>query len=513
MSEFTAKIKAMLDDGSLKSQFQKIENQKIDLKNVTVSKIELSSSALSALEKQLSNLKADVKFTFNGGKGGDVGKQISQQINSAMSSADKLKIGLDNRKFEADLGKINQGFVGLTTRSQALQKNVVDLNNAFKLMSNTNEGMDTRLHAFEMYQSLIPGVTSQISQLAAEEKKLAETAKLSSAKDSFLSKIDEQIRKLTPETEKFRQEFDKIKNEVGHVYDSNGLSKLEADFKKLTNTIKEEEAAVKAAAREQQTLTKSSTLSNNIEAWMNKNKAAAEKFGDELRELQTQLRGNVNAGKYTDLSNKFREIKSQASAAGLTMKSFASSMKVAILQVAGLSGAMMIMQKGIQGIKSMFNEVLNVDTALTELYRITDLSDAQYKDLFEKSKQSAMDYGATLDDMVNATADWTRLGFDPMKESGRLAEITAMYQHVTDLDHDTATENLVTAYKGYQDQLMELTGGDATKGVELAADIFDRLGNEFAVSAADVGEGMKRSASALQLAGNSIQENAAMVTG
>lgn len=37
--------------------------------------------------------------------------------------------------------------------------------------------------------------------------------------------------------------------------------------------------------------------------------------------------------------------------------------------------------------------------------------------------------------------------------------------------------------------------------------------NEFAVSAANVGDGLQRSASALQLAGNTIQESAAMVTG
>ena len=185
MSEFTAKIKAMLDDSQLSAQFQKIQNTKVDLKNVTVSKITLSQSALSGIEKQLNNLQANVKFNFNGGTGGNIGKQINSQISAAMKSSEKLKIGLDNNKFEADLGKVNQGFVQLQTKSKSLQKNIVDLNNAFRIMSNSNEGMDTRLHAFEMYQNLIPGVRAQISQLAAEEKKAADVLKLSNAKDSF----------------------------------------------------------------------------------------------------------------------------------------------------------------------------------------------------------------------------------------------------------------------------------------------------------------------------------------
>ena len=125
---------------------------------------------------------------------------------------------------------------------------------------------------------------------------------------------------------------------------------------------------------------------------------------------------------------------------------------------------------------------------------------------------SAKEYGAALSDIIDSTASWVRLGFDS-GTANKLAEITAMYQHVTDLDNGTAVNNLVTAYKGYQDQLLELTNGDEAKAIELVADIYDKLGNEFALSAADVGSGLSKAASALQLAGNSIQESAAMLTG
>ena len=511
MSEFTAKIKAMLDDGSLKSQFQKIENQKIDLKNVTVSKIELSSSALSALEKQLSNLKADVKFTFNGGKGGDVGKQISQQINSAMSSADKLKIGLDNRKFEADLGKINQGFVGLTTRSQALQKNVVDLNNAFKLMSNTNEGMDTRLHAFEMYQSLIPGVTSQISQLAAEEKKLAETAKLSSAKDSFLSKIDEQVRKLTPETEKFRQEFDKIKNEVGHVYDSNGLSKLEAEFKKVTNAVKEEEAAMKKAAQEQQTLMKSSTLSNNIETWMNKNKAAAEQFGAELRTLQSQLKGNVDAGSLKNVSLRFKEIKSEAAAAGLTTNSFVDSIKRIGLAAVGISGSYMMIRKVVDTFKQGIETIKELDDALIDLKKTTTMNGADLEAFYYGANESAKQYGSTTAEIIQSAADWSRLGFSDKQSATTMANLSSMMKTISPgMTMDTATTGLVSVMKAYGIEANEVLDGVMSK--------INIVGNTAATSNEQIIEGLERSSSSIAMMNSgldkftSLEQNIALFT-
>ena len=125
---------------------------------------------------------------------------------------------------------------------------------------------------------------------------------------------------------------------------------------------------------------------------------------------------------------------------------------------------------------------------------------------------SAKQYGTTLDSIISSTASWVRLGFDA-NTANKLAEITTMYQHVTDLDNDTAVKNLVTAYKGYQDELLQISDGDSTKAVTKIADAYDKLGNEFAVTAADVGESLRRSASSLEMAGNSFEEAAGMSTG
>ena len=132
--------------------------------------------------------------------------------------------------------------------------------------------------------------------------------------------------------------------------------------------------------------------------------------------------------------------------------------------------------------------------------------------MYSEMAQSARNYGATLTDIIDATTGWVKLGFDP-NTSQRLAEVTTMYQHVTDLDTATAVDNLVTAYKGFQDELLALTNGDSAKAAEYVADVFDKLGNEFAVSAADVGAGLVNSASALNVAGNSLQQSAGMVVG
>lgn len=172
----------------------------------------------------------------------------------------------------------------------------------------------------------------------------------------------------------------------------------------------------------------------------------------------------------------------------------------------------MLTMEAISKFKEMFDNVLKVDTAMTELRRVSHLSEEGYSKMYESMTQSAKDYGVELDSLINSTASWVRLGFDTSIAS-RLSEITAMYQHVTDLDEATAVDNLVTAYKGFEDQLMVAFSGNQTAAVERIADIYDKLGNEFAVSADDVGSGLSRSASTLSEAGNTIEQSAAMVTG
>ena len=70
------------------------------------------------------------------------------------------------------------------------------------------------------------------------------------------------------------------------------------------------------------------------------------------------------------------------------------------------------------------------------------------------------------------------MGFDT-DIAEKLSEVTAMYQHVTDLDVGTATKNLVTAYKGFQKDL-DAQYDTADKAITYIADIYDKLGGKLA---------------------------------
>lgn len=252
-------------------------------------------------------------------------------------------------------------------------------------------------------------------------------------------------------------------------------------------------------------------LSSQMDVWLKENSAAASQFGMQIEQLKVRLQ-SCDATSFGGIKAEFQEITRQAELAGKATQTFGDRLKAQLSKLGTYFSATMMITQAISGLRSMYDNVVEVDTAMTGLYRVTDLSANQYSALYDQMISSAKEYGATLSDIITSTADWVRLGFNA-GDAERLSEITAMYQHVTDLDNATAVENLVTAYKGYQDQLMNMFNGDSTKAIEYVADIFDKLGNEYAVTAADVGSALTKCASAMEVAGNSIQETSAMATG
>lgn len=252
-------------------------------------------------------------------------------------------------------------------------------------------------------------------------------------------------------------------------------------------------------------------LDSDIQIWLKQNSAAAKQFGAQLDDIRVRLK-NCDAVELDGLKAEFREVTKQATLAGKTGLSWTDQLKAQFKEYGMYLSASSMISYGIEGFRAMYENVVAVDTAMTGLYRVTDLTSNQYDALYDDMVKSAKEYGSTLADMITSTADWVRLGFDS-STANQLAEITAMYQHISDLDNETAVENLVTAYKGFQSQLSTLYAGDEAAAVQYIADIFNELDNNFAVTSDNIGSALSKSASALSMAGNTIQETAAMVTG
>ena len=292
----------------------------------------------------------------------------------------------------------------------------------------------------------------------------------------------------------------------------NQLSIVANKERDAATAAKAEASAQKEAAAAMQLRSKANNLSMSMDAWLKRNSAAAKTFGGQIRSLQAELK-SCDATRFSGIQSEFKTITTQAEIIGKTGLSMGDRLKMQFTKLSSYFGAASVIMTGIQAVKEGFQNVLDVDTKLTELYRVTDFTSSQYSDVYDTLTTSAQKYGATLTDLISQTADWSRAGFSDPDTAARLSEITSVYQHIADLDAKTSMENLLTAYKGFEPQLKKQFGGDAAAAAEHIADVYNEIDNNYATTAADIGEAVKRSASALSLAGNSLEETAGMVTG
>lgn len=373
-----------------------------------------------------------------------------------------------------------------------------------------------------------------VAQIAAnaatQRQKLIDTYK---AEKQSKVDVDSKYNKINNPSEDLTKAYNAYKNAKKNLFDTenfadnvvavnqynaaletvkNQLSIVANKERDAATAAKAEASAQKEAAAAMQLRSKANNLSMSMDAWLKRNSAAAKTFGGQIRSLQAELK-SCDATRFSGIQSEFKTITTQAEIIGKTGLSMGDRLKMQFTKLSSYFGAASVIMTGIQAVKEGFQNVLDVDTKLTELYRVTDFTSSQYSDVYDTLTTSAQKYGATLTDLISQTADWSRAGFSDPDTAARLSEITSVYQHIADLDAKTSMENLLTAYKGFEPQLKKQFGGDAAAAAEHIADVYNEIDNNYATTAADIGEAVKRSASALSLAGNSLEETAGMVTG
>ena len=143
------------------------------------------------------------------------------------------------------------------------------------------------------------------------------------------------------------------------------------------------------------------------------------------------------------------------------------------------------------------------DIAVTELYKVAK----ENKNVLDEFAQSAFNVaevvGSTGTEIVNAAADWERLGYSIDKAS-KLAEAAAIYTNVGDgIDIDAANTSLVSTIQGFQIE--------ANKAMSVI-DKFNEVANNFPINSAGIGEALQRSAASFNAANTDLSESIALIT-
>lgn len=161
----------------------------------------------------------------------------------------------------------------------------------------------------------------------------------------------------------------------------------------------------------------------------------------------------------------------------------------------------------VRYLKEGFNEVLEIDTAMTELKKVTNETDIAYDNFLSTMSKSAGAVGSTVKDITASAADWARLGYS-MEEAGKLAENTMILMNVSEFDNvANATDALISSLQAFKDA--DVSASDFSMQI---IDKFNQIGNSYAISTSDLANSLTRSSAALVAANNSLEESIALTT-
>lgn len=109
--------------------------------------------------------------------------------------------------------------------------------------------------------------------------------------------------------------------------------------------------------------------------------------------------------------------------------------------------------------RSMVDEVIAIDSAMTELKKVTDETDATYDNFLTNAAQRSRELGSSISDTVNATADFTRLGYS-IEEAEAMADAAIVYKTVGDGIEDIteASESIIATMQAFGDETLSAMG-------------------------------------------------------
>lgn len=493
-SKVTAQLKKAMQSAA--KQTVKVDTGKSgSTKTQGTSKSDISR--LFSLANRQAKLKADeASLIANGNKSSEL-KAVQTRLSAINDEMDKLKTKTKD----------------VITESQKLKLEDIEKTGKFNADRNTAKGADSAAKELKKQNQEIADdfkkiLTSQESEYEKYQKKIQSLENYSKNNSNYkndnikkylygedgtgktsgkLKELRDQLASIENTTPgKAIQDFDKKCKTLDTTIDSTSqhLKELGFDFRDI-NQANVDMTKFKSVY-ERATKLEDSIANKSKYSWLI----------DSLTGIKSSAAGCE--GNVTDLSARLSNLEVEASRCGATTETLGQKLsrlfKEHFQTAIAMAGVAMVKQ----GLREVYNNVLELDTAVTELKKVSKMTGDEMNEYLDRTATNARELGANISDLVSSTADWKRLGYTD-KDSEELARVSALMANVGDqIDNaTTASSYLISAMQGFG-----LVADDA----ERLLDCMNQIANTEPVSMNDLGIIMQKSSAAMSAAGNTYQE-------
>ena len=191
-------------------------------------------------------------------------------------------------------------------------------------------------------------------------------------------------------------------------------------------------------------------------------------------------------------------------AASKANKKFGSTTMDITKKVAQFGAVTAVIRGVTDGVTDMVRNVYELDGALTEFKKVSDLSGKGLSDYTDKAYEVGRTVAKTGTEMVQAATEFRKAGFND-KDSLELGRVASMYQNVADqeITAGEAANFIVSQMKAYN-----LTAQDS----EHIIDAVNQVSNKYAVSSADIATNIGKASAAMATGNMTYEQSIGLMT-
>ena len=318
---------------------------------------------------------------------------------------------------------------------------------------------------------------------------------------------DHQFLSWTNDLKELNAKIDEYNSKVKYLKENNIVDGEQVEeVKKLRNEIEETINIMTKTPQAKRGWTDigASKAAEKVANVLKQNTKMSKEATDAIRAYYNELRSGNPSQPIDEILVKVNQLVQKERELGRVGKSFGEIFKEKVIyggaaQLAGMVGFYDV----INVIRQAGEAVIDLNTNITELAKVSEASVSQIYDDFNSYADIAKEVGGTISDTISATADWSRNGYN-IPDAKELAEVAMIYKNVGDgIDIDQANEYLISTLRGFS-----LEAKDAMDII----DSINEVANNEPISSAGIGEALQRSAAAFNVANTSLQESIALVT-
>ena len=512
LSSVISNLEKMLDSLSKGTgDFKQFENLSKELSNIVSEVQSLSKafgkvddsgaktllSSIQNIDKSLSELSQNIlnvnkNMSNMGGNTGGAVKQVENISNAYQDATKEAEKLADAQSKIGQKTNISSASTESVTNSIKEENNVLEQNTQ-KVKENTRAKEQNANINLNKYDKRLDSYNGKVDKYQATIDRFNDGGWTSK---TYL----ENVQAVKNAVKEYETLLNELKGKDASLVTSDDISKLDEYEKKIKDTI----ATVTnmSASEKGYNFVSGQKELDKIHKLLNENSKMSTEAKAKIKAYYAEIESGNPSMSLDKIHGEILKIYNAEVEAGRAGRTLWDTLKNSgfhqiAAQMAGMVGVYDVINLGKEG----FNVVRELNTALTEMRKVSDETVQNLKDYQATTFDTADAVGTTAKQIQNSTADWMRLG-ESMNQAAESAKDANVLLNVSEFEGiDEATESLVSMSQAYKDlDKMDII------------DVLNNIGNNYSISTDGLATALKDSASALVTANNDLNEAVSLTT-